>query len=101
MRRLARKHDVIAITVDDPRESEFPDAGWIELEDAERGGTMLVNTSSPTIRLGLRVAAEEIRIKRTKVFETANVDHIPLRTDIPYAPILLSAFQRRAKRYKR
>ena len=34
MRRLARKHEVVAISVDDPREQALPDAGWIELEDA-------------------------------------------------------------------
>ena len=35
LRRLAARHEVVAITVDDPREHELPDAGWIEMLDAE------------------------------------------------------------------
>ena len=35
--QLAARHEVVAITVDDPREYDLPDAGWVELEDAETG----------------------------------------------------------------
>src|SRR3954469_3451573 len=50
MRRLAARHDVIAITVDDPREHALPDAGWIELVDAESGEQVLVDTGNSTVR---------------------------------------------------
>ena len=101
MRRLARRHDVVAISIDDPRERELPEAGWIELEDAEQGRRMLVDTSSVDARVGLRVAAEEMRAARARALEHAHVDHIVVRTDEPYAGTLLQAFARRARRFTR
>jgi uncharacterized protein (DUF58 family) len=99
--RLTRRHEVVAITVDDPRELEFPDAGWIELEDAETRAVTLVDTSDPAGRMRLRVAAEEQRLARARAFQHVGVDHIPLATDQPYAPALHAAFARRARRLQR
>ncbi len=101
MRRLARQHEVVAITIDDPRERELPDSGWIELEDAETGGRVLVDTSRAATRLQLRIAAEEARLARARILERAHVDHIVLQTDRPYAQVLLSAFAERARRLRR
>ncbi len=101
MRRLARKHEVVAISVDDPREQELPDAGWIELEDAEDGKRMLVDTSRSDMRVGLQIAAEEKRMARARALERARVDHIVLYTHIPYAQTLLKAFELRARRFRR
>ncbi len=92
---------MVAISVDDPREQVLPDAGWIELEDAEDGTRMLVDTSSSDMRMGLQVAAEEIQIARTRALERARVDHIVLHTDVPYAHELVKAFQMRARRFSR
>ena len=101
MRRLARKHEVVAISVDDPREQELPDAGWIELEDAEDGKRMLVDTSRSDMRVGLQIAAEEKRMARARALERARVDHIVLYTHVPYAQTLLKAFELRARRFRR
>lgn len=101
MRRLARQHEAVAITIDDPRERELPDSGWIELEDAETGGRVLVDTSRPATRLRLRIAAEETRLARARTLERAHVDHIVLQTDRPYAQVLLAAFAERARRLRR
>ncbi len=101
MRRLSRRHEVVAISVDDPREQVLPDAGWIELEDAEDGTRMLVDTSSSDMRMGLQVAAEKMRMARTRALERAQVDHIVLHTDVPYAHALVQAFKMRARRFGR
>lgn len=101
LRRLATRHDVVAITVDDPREYEFPEAGWIELTDAETGARALVDTSDPGTRVALAVAAEEFRLRRSRALKTAGVDQIPLSTDRPYAQVLLDAFAARARRLRR
>jgi uncharacterized protein (DUF58 family) len=47
---IKRHHDLMAIRVSDPRECELPDVGLIELEDAESGEQILVDTSDPVIR---------------------------------------------------
>ena len=101
IRRLARKHEVVAITIDDPREVELPVAGWIELEDAESGTRVLVDTSLEDGRTRLRIAAEEMRLYRGKTLDRARVDQVALRTNRPYAHTLLEAFARRARRMRR
>src|SRR5271156_574598 len=49
-RRAARRHDTIALRVVDPREDQLPDAGLLALEDAERGATRIIDTSSSRVR---------------------------------------------------
>jgi uncharacterized protein (DUF58 family) len=98
---IAVRHEVIAITVDDSRESRLPEAGWIELEDAESGTKMLVDTSSDDTRLRLQIAAEEARLTRARSLKQAGVDHVALQTDRPYAEALHKAFAERARRLRR
>ena len=99
--RIARRHDVVAVTVDDPRELDLPDAGWIELVDAETGERCLVDTSHDPTRVRVAMAAEKLRIERARALEHAQVDHIALRTDRPYAEVLHRAFSKRARRLRR
>ena len=47
---LARRHDLIGVTVSDPRESALPDVGLLEIQDAETGATVLVDTGSREVR---------------------------------------------------
>ncbi|MCH7475273.1 MAG: DUF58 domain-containing protein [Gemmatimonadetes bacterium] len=101
MRRLSRRHEVVAISIDDPREEELPDVGWIELEDAETRARLLVDTRALDTRTGLRVSAEEMRSARARSLERARVDHIVLQTDQPYAHTLMQGFAKRARRFAR
>ncbi len=55
---LTRRHDVVAIQVTDPRESELPSVGMVYVEDAETGEQIFVDTDDPVFRAGLREAAE-------------------------------------------
>jgi uncharacterized protein (DUF58 family) len=101
LRRLTLRHEVVAITVDDPRETDLPDAGWIELEDAETDSRALVDTTDSRSRLQLRIAAEETQLQRARVLQRVGVDHIPLVTNRPYTQALHAAFARRARRLQR
>jgi uncharacterized protein (DUF58 family) len=101
LRRLAARHEVVAITIDDPRELDFPDAGWVELADAESGRRVLVDTGSRTVRDRLAALAERRRADRQRALATAGVDHIGLRTDTDYALPLRRAFALRARRLHR
>ncbi len=101
LRQLSQKHEVVAITVDDPREYDLPSVGWVELEDAESGDRILADTAGKDSRLRLQIAAEDARLTRTRTLSRARVDHIGLRTDRPYAHTLLTAFAKRARRLRR
>ncbi|MGH7529659.1 MAG: DUF58 domain-containing protein [Gemmatimonadales bacterium] len=99
--QLAARHEVVAITVDDPREYEFPDAGWVEVEDAETGRRLLVDTSHGPTRTRIRVAAERMQQERTRKLTQAGVDRVALQTTVPYVVPLRRAFAERAKRLSR
>jgi uncharacterized protein (DUF58 family) len=101
LRRLSLKHELVAITIDDPRELDLPDAGWVELEDAETGKRILVDTANRETRIKLRTAAEQVRAARARALKQIGVDHVALRTDQPYAQALRRAFALRARRMRR
>jgi uncharacterized protein (DUF58 family) len=99
--RLAARHDVVAVTVDDPRELDVPDVGWVDLEDAESGRRLLLDTSHRPSRERMRVATERLLQERAGKLVQAGVDRVALRTDVPYGVPLRRAFAERAKRLKR
>ena len=99
--RLASRHDVVAVTVDDARELALPDAGWVDLQDAETGGRVLLDSSHGPTRTRFRVAAERQLQERTRKLVQAGVDRVALHTDVPYAVPLRRAFAERARRRKR
>jgi hypothetical protein len=101
LERLARRHEVVAITVDDAREVNLPDAGWVELEDAENGRRVLLDAGHAPTRHDVRVAAERFLVERTRKLTLAGVDRVGLRTDTPYAGPLRQAFAARARRLRR
>ena len=95
-----RRHDIVAITVTDPRELEIPDVGFIELEDAETGEVVLVDTSYSEVRsLYSNRSSEDIN-RRNKLFKSINVDHIDIQTDKPYVEPLIKFFRMRARRFR-
>jgi len=99
--RLAGDHDIVAITIDDPRERAFPDAGWVDFSDSETGQRVLVDTSNPRTRARLQVAAERLAQERSRKLTQAGVDRVMLRTDVPYGVPLRRAFAARARRLQR
>lgn len=99
--QLTGRHDVVAITIDDPRELELPDAGWLDLEDAETGRRQLVDTSHPPTRHRVLAASERAAQDRARKLVRAGVDRVALRTDVPYGLPLRRAFAERARRMKR
>lgn len=101
LRRLTSRHEVVAITVDDPREHQLPDAGWIELDDAESDRRVLVDAGSPAVRERVKLLADRRRLDRHRGLTAAGVDHIALSTDRDYTVPLHRAFAMRARRLHR
>ena len=101
LRRLAARHEVVAITVDDPREHELPDAGWIEMLDAESGRRVLVDTGSRDVRTRVTGLAARRREERSRTLTSVGADEVALETGRDYALPLRRAFARRARRIHR
>jgi uncharacterized protein (DUF58 family) len=92
---LARRHDLIAVTVSDPRECALPDVGLLEIEDAETGAVVLVDTGSREIRSRYEDLARANNAKLANLFKSTGVDHIELCTDRDYALDLVKFFRKR------
>jgi len=95
-----KRHDIVAITVTDPREIDMPSVGFIELEDAETGETFLVDTTDVTVRSEFSQRTSEAVQAREKLFRSLNVDYIDIRTDESYIEPLIRFFRMRAKRFR-
>jgi len=93
-----RRHDVIAVVLDDPREESLPDVGLIELVDPESGERLVVDTADPATRQAFESAAEANRRERDLLLRSADVDAIVVRTDRPYAEALMRFFRMRERR---
>jgi len=95
-----KRHDIVAITVTDPRELELADAGIVKLEDLESGQVFTVDTSDPVLRKRYAQDASQRQLDRQMLFRSINVDSIDVRTDVPYSKSLFRFFRARERRLR-
>jgi uncharacterized protein (DUF58 family) len=81
LRRLAARHEVIAVEVLDPRELELPEVGLLTLVDPETGRRHEVQTSRRRIRERYAAAATAHRERTAAGIRAAGAAHLILRTD--------------------
>lgn len=93
----ARRHDVTAITVTDPREIALPPVGLLELEDAETGEVILIDTYDQNITRGFATLNDKDRRHRSDVFRQAGVGEIDVRTDASYVDPIVRFFRARER----
>ncbi|MEW6096082.1 MAG: DUF58 domain-containing protein [bacterium] len=95
-----KKHDVIAIKITDPREMELPNVGFIELEDAEIGEEILIDTTDLELRNTFRELNLKRQTQRNKLFGSTGIDSIDIHTDKSYVEPIMSFFMMRANRFR-
>ncbi len=98
VRRLARRHEVCALTIDDPREREMPRLGLIEFEDPETGERRVFDTSSRRARRRFAADAARSNEQLDRTLRRARVDRVPLSTERPFIDDLLAYFRAREHR---
>lgn len=101
LKLLAQRHDVVAVTVEDPSERQLPDIGIARLIDPETGETFEVDTSHPQVRdaYSKRVAAE--RETRKHLLRRLAIDEVAVRTEGGVVEPLLRFFRARETRARR
>ncbi len=95
LRITSRKHDLVAIHVEDRGEAQLPNAGWLLIRDAESGETRWINSSSKSVQKALKSEYIERKSKLKESFGKAGVDFISLKTDEPYIQPLMTLFKKR------
>ena len=89
------RHDLVGIRVYDPRETELPDVGIVELRDAETGRKVWVDTSSRAVRDHY---AESWRQRSAEIEATLKhnrIDTATVSTDGDYVAELMKLFKQR------
>lgn len=93
-----RRHDFIAVHIQDQREEVLPNVGIITLEDAETGEQIEINTADRTTRARFSALAEASRAELNQTLRRNSIDAISLRTGEDYLPALRSFFKQRERR---
>ncbi|PCJ81322.1 MAG: DUF58 domain-containing protein [Bacteroidetes bacterium] len=95
LKRAGRKHDFVALKIEDPIDLNIPNVGWLPLKDPESGDTKWIRTGSKKSRLKYKADELERSDRLKKVFARAGVDSTTIRTDMPYVKPLMQLFDRR------
>jgi uncharacterized protein (DUF58 family) len=98
LKRLARKHDVIAINISDDRENEIPDVGQILLFDPETGQETLVDTSSYAFKKWLKEYRTTYETDTKTAFKGGRVEMLSVKTKEDYGSAVVRFFGARARR---
>jgi len=94
----AKRHDLIAIRIQDERESILPPIGLITLEDAETGDQIEINAADSRVRSQFAQLAQTQLAETMRVLRRNRIDRIELRTGDEYLPALRSFFKQRERR---
>ena len=100
MDQLNRKHDLLAVRLWDPRETDLPDVGVVLVEDSETGAQLSVDTSDRGFRRRFHEAALRREEELAQTFKRAGVDELPLSTeeDLVLAILRFASLRGRARR---
>src|SRR5690348_5059293 len=101
LKLLAQRHDVVAVTVDDPSERALPDIGLVRLVDPETGATIDVDTSDPKVRAQFDTQVSEDADRRRRLLRRLAIDEIPVDTDHGIMDPLLRFFRSRERRIRK
>ena len=94
----SKRHDIIAVRLTDPRDSELPDAGVLSLNDPESGRKYLVDSSKRSVREAYKNNADKRTKELNTLFNLTGIDAIDVSTSRPYVEALVQFFKRRRMR---
>jgi uncharacterized protein (DUF58 family) len=95
LRMMSKKHEVIAVIVEDPTELQIPALGLVDLHDAETGQTLTVDSSSPIFRRAFADHHKKIRSERERELRQAGVDRIEVLSGADFVAPLVTYFRKK------
>jgi len=97
LRVASKRHDLAAISITDPREETIPKVGLIELEDAETGETVLLDTGNKKAMAIYKQAVAARRTRLEELLRSTGVDEIRVSTETGYIKPIVKFFKKREK----
>jgi uncharacterized protein (DUF58 family) len=98
LRQTNRRHDLVALPIEDPRERVLPELGVVAIEDAETGEMIEIDTRNPVVRQRFSEIAQLRAEQLQKIFNRESIDSLRLSTDRPYVAELITFFKNRARK---
>ena len=98
IRLTNKRHDLVALHIQDRREQELPDVGILAIEDAETGELLELDTANPQVRTRFAEVAKNRGNRLHHSFNAESVDSLELRTGESYIPPLMNFFRTRVRR---
>jgi uncharacterized protein (DUF58 family) len=96
----SRRHDLIGVTISDPREQVLPDVGFITMIDPETSQQVEVDTRHPAVRRLFAERSAKRREETSNMLKKCGVDELPIRTDEKFAGSLRRFFHMRERRFR-
>ena len=98
MRQTNRRHDLVAVRIEDPRERALPDLGVLALEDAETGEIVELDTGNAAVRSRFNKTSRDRAARLVTDLRSEGVDTLELTTDTPYMPAVQRFLKNRERR---
>jgi uncharacterized protein (DUF58 family) len=98
IRQTNRRHDLVALPIDDPREHGLPDIGIVAIEDAESGELIEIDTGNETLRRRFAEVALDRTAQLERAFKSEAVDSLRITTDQSYVAPLMAFFKNRQRK---
>ncbi|MBI4582483.1 MAG: DUF58 domain-containing protein [Planctomycetes bacterium] len=95
-----RRHDVVAMPIADPREIRLPPLGLLELEDAETGEILVIDSGDLSVRSSYEKINAESRSRLKQLFQSIDADQVEIETDSRYVDAILRFFKMRERRLR-
>lgn len=95
LKRAGKKHDFIALQIEDPIDSELPNIGFIPMIDPETGIEIWFTSGSKRSRKNYKALELERKVKLEKAFSRSGVDYTTISTDKDFVKPLMQLFDRR------
>ena len=99
MRQTSRRHDLVALHIQDGREKSLPDVGVLAIEDAETGEVVELDTADPLVRERFAAESAEHTNRLLRALRGEAIDTLELDTAQPYLPALQRFFKNRERRH--
>ena len=100
LRILNKRHDIVGISISDPRERDLTDIGLVELEDAETGESLFLDTGDDLLKKELAKRRVSFTEGRNRAFRSMGIDSVDISTDRSYIEPLILFFKMRARRFR-
>lgn len=97
---IAKKHDMIALAIIDPREAIFPNMSLVNVADLETGQMTIIDSSTSSLNKMMQASLEERLRKQKQLMQRLGAGFVKIDTNTPYLPLLKKFFKIREKRHR-